>query len=209
MTRRIPFVLPWLQNSRISLFTWREVEKSCRSIFSTVWSPASGNKSRRTRGSWKGGNSFRPFFFFFFFYPARRNYEVAAGATPASRRHPASNRIRAPLPACAPCLQLVNKSARTTRCLATITFSLATCATEILSTREEEEEEEGEGRGIGPRRHKQNSRTVTRRNRLIFDNDENIARSRYQKRIRLFFLSFPFLFPFLCSSLLLSSRREK
>lgn len=66
MTRRIPFVLPWLQNSRISLFTWREVEKSCRSIFSTVWSPASGNKSRRTRGSWKGGNSFRPFFFFFF-----------------------------------------------------------------------------------------------------------------------------------------------
>lgn len=66
MTRRIPFVLPWLQNSRISLFTWREVEKSCRSIFSTVWSPASGNKSRRTRSSWKGGNSFRPFFFFFF-----------------------------------------------------------------------------------------------------------------------------------------------
>lgn len=36
-----------------------------------------------------------------------RNYEVAAGATPASRRHPASNSLpRAPL---------VNKSARTTR----------------------------------------------------------------------------------------------
>ena len=59
------------------------------------------------RGSWKGGNSFRPFFFFLSpILSARRNYEVAAGATPASRRHPASNRIRAPLP-----VQLVNKSA--------------------------------------------------------------------------------------------------
>lgn len=190
-------------------FSRGEKSKNRADLFSQQFDPrlrGTNPVERAVRG--KAETRFAPFFFFFFFYPARRNYEVAAGATPASRRHPASNRIRAPLPACAPCLQLVNKSARTTRCLATITFSLATCATEILSTREEEEEE-GEGRGIGPRRHKQNSRTVTRRDRLIFDNDENIARSRYQKRIRLFFLSFPFLFPFLCSSLLLSSRREK
>lgn len=189
-------------------FSRGEKSKNRADLFSQQFDPrlrGTNPVERAVRG--KAETRFAPFFFFFFFYPARRNYEVAAGATPASRRHPASNRIRAPLPACAPCLQLVNKSARTTRCLATITFSLATCATEILSTREEEEE--GEGRGIGPRRHKQNSRTVTRRDRLIFDNDENIARSRYQKRIRLFFLSFHFLFPFLCSSLLLSSRREK
>lgn len=210
MTRRIPFVLPWLRNSLPSNFTFH-VARSRKIVpiyFLNSLIPGFGEQIPSNARFVERRKLVSPLFFFFFFYPARRNYEVAAGATPASRRHPASNRIRAPLPACAPCLQLVNKSARTTRCLATITFSLATCATEILSTREEEEEE-GEGRGIGPRRHKQNSRTVTRRDRLIFDNDENIARSRYQKRIRLFFLSFPFLFPFLCSSLLLSSRREK
>lgn len=72
------------------------MEKSGRSIFSTVWSPSSGNKSKARFVERRKLVS--PFFSP---YP-RRNYEIAAGATPASRRHPASNRIRAPPPACAP-----------------------------------------------------------------------------------------------------------
>lgn len=144
--------------------TGGEKSNSMPIYFLRVWSLEEGsrNKSRSVRG--KAETRFAPFLY--------RNYEVAAGATAASRRHPASN--SRPAASCAARKQIGSYNSR---CLATITFSLQ---------RVQRSFGEGRGRGIGPRRHKQNSRTVTRRDRLIFDNDENIARSRYQKRSRFF-----------------------